>query len=91
MIIENYPVKFGRFEIDGKTAEKLSAAHTLYLVTSTKIYRLRTYPTITVNRREFYTEPLIFDGKTAVKRGTYTATDAAGVNRLIGLDLLYTG
>lgn len=88
-MIDNYSVKFGKFSIDPTTAESLIITKTPYIVTFSKVYKLDTYQTNTENRFEFYARPLTtVSGNGFVKRGTYTATDAAGVNCLIGYDLL---
>lgn len=88
-MIDNYSVKFGKFSITPTAAEKLFNARTPYIITYNKVYKIDTYQTNTKNCFEFYAAPLAFvSGSGFVKRGTYTATDATGVNSLIGYTLL---
>lgn len=88
-MIDNYSVKFGRFAITPTTAEKLLNAGTPYLITFSKVYKLNVYQTNTENRFEFYAEPLTpISGSGFGKRGTYVATNDAGVNSSVGYKIL---
>ena len=86
---DNYIVKFGNFSITPTAAEKLIAENTPYLVTYGKVYKLSTFPSISEKGFDYYAAPLeCISGQGFIKRGTFTTTNAAGVNRLIGYQAL---